>query len=305
MNRIEVQPMTIQEQRIEMEQQNRAILTTELSEQITACAFTKEELKTLCEMLQESSRAAAEEEISNYAPLDRSIAQIEADKELLRSGFELKVTVRGSDDESIYGTIPAVFGSPRFPSKIKSLYINSETNLRTFYDWYPRNRFELLLDFTKSELFNLSLSPSITTPNASNFFVSGLNSDWVSGVFRKVTDFIKEKRTHRSFLHRHSIYDMLVLCGGLPFAFSIAYKLSGWINSIFGEVSGMLESAAYVYVFFVSLHLFKALFDYTRWIFPIVEYREATQAVSHRIILGSLICGVSANFIYDLIKIFF
>lgn len=66
-----------------MEQQNRAILTTELSEQITACAFTKEDLKTLCEILQESSRAAAEEEISYYAPLDRPVEQILADKKLL------------------------------------------------------------------------------------------------------------------------------------------------------------------------------------------------------------------------------
>lgn len=247
-----------------MEQQNQAILTTELSEQITACAFTKEDLKTLCERLQESSRAAAEEEISYYAPLDRPVEQILADRELIRSGFELKVTVRGVDDERIYGTIPAVFASPRFPSKIKSLYINSETNLSSLYNWYPRNRFELLLDFTKSELFNLSLSPSISTPNASNIFVSGLNSDWVSGVFRKVTEFIKEKRTRRRFLHRHSVYDILVLCGGLPFAFSIAYKLSVWINNLFDEISMILEIAAYVYVFFLSLHFFKALFDYNQ-----------------------------------------
>ena len=289
-----------------MEQQNRAILTTELSEQITACAFTKEDLKTFCEILQESSRAAAEEEISYYAPLDRSAEQIPVDKELLRSGFELKITVRGADDERIYGTIPAVFDSPRFPNKVKSLYINSETDLRNLYNWYPRNRFELLLDFTKSELFNLSLSPSISTPNASNISVSGLNSDWVSGVYRKITDFIKGKRTHRRFLHRHSVYDIFVLCGGLPFAFSIAYKLSGWIGNTFGEISRILESAAYVYVFFLSLHLFKALFDYTRWVFPIVEYTGTKSAVGkHRIILGSLICGVSANFIYDLIKIIF
>ena len=287
-----------------MEQQNRAILTTELSEQITACALTKEDLKTLCEMLQESSHVAAAEEISNYAPLDRPIEQIFADEELLRSGFELKVTAHGADDERIYGTIPAVFNSPRFPGRVKTLYIDSAQDLRNLHNWVPRNRFELFLDFTKSELFNLSLSPSISTPNESNIFVSGLNSDWVSGVYRKVTDFVKEKRTHRRFLHRHSIYDALVLCGGLPFAFSIAYKLSGWINKIFGEISGILESAAYVYVFFLSLHLFKALFDYTRWVFPIVEYKGSTDsAQKHRYIWGGLIIGVSANFLYDLIKI--
>ena len=268
--------------------------------------FYQRRFETLCDILQESSRAAAEEEISYYAPLDRPAEQILADKRLLRSEFELKVTVRGTDENVLFGTIPAVFNSPRFPEKVKNLYIDSAQDLRNLYNWDPRNSFELLLDFTKPELFNLSLSPSISTPNASHIFVTGLNSDWVSGVFRKVTDFIKDKRTHRQFLHRHSVYDILVLCGGLPFAFSIAYKLSGWISNTFGEISRILESAAYVYVFFLSLHLFRALFDYTRWVFPIVEYTGTKSAVGkHRIILGSLICGVLANFIYDLIKIIF
>ncbi len=289
-----------------MEQQNRAILTTELSEQIKACAFTKEDLKTLCEILQESSLAAAEEEVNNYTPRDRELEQIESDKGVLKAGFELKINVQGVDDTVLSGTIPVVFNSPRFPDKVKNLYIDSAEDLRNLYNWVPRNRFELLLDFTKSELFNLSLSPSISTPNASNIFVTGLNSDWVSGVYRKVTDFIKDRRTRRKFLHRHSVYNVLVLCGGLPFVFSIAYKLSGWINNVFGGIPEIIKSGAYVYVFFLSLNIFKALFDYTRWVFPIVEYKGTTDiSRKHRYIWGVLILGVSANVIHDLIKIIF
>ena len=113
-----------------MGQQNRAILTTELSQQITACVFSKGDLKTLCEILQESNYAAAEEEITNYTPLDRPMEQILADREILRFGFELQVTVRGTDDKVLFGTIPAVFSSPRFPDKVKTLYINSELDLK-------------------------------------------------------------------------------------------------------------------------------------------------------------------------------
>ena len=287
-----------------MGQQNRAILTTELSQQITACTFSKDDLKILCEILQESSYAAAEEEIANYAPLDRPIEQILADREVLRLGFELQVTVRGVDDKVLFGTIPAVFSSPRFPDKVKTLYIDSESDLKNLHNWSPRNRFELLLDFTKPELFNLSLSPSISTPNASNIFVTGLNSDWVSGVYRKVTDFIKEKRTRRGFFHRHSVYDLLLLLLGIPFAFWMAYKLSGLINSIFGGFSVFVQNGAYVCLFFLMLHLFKALFDYTRWIFPIVEYKSlADNARKHRYILGCLIIAIFGNFLYDLFKI--
>ena len=290
-----------------MEQQNQAILTTELSQEITACTFSKDDLKALCEILQESSYAAAEEEITNYTPLDRPPEQILADRKSLRLGFELKVTVRGTDDKVLFGTIPDVFNSPRFPNKVKTLYINSESDLINLHNWSPRNRFELLLDFTKPELFNLSLSPSISTPNVSNILVTGLNSDWVSGVYRKVTDFIKEKRTRRGFFHRHSVYDLLLFLVGLPFAFWMAYKLSGVINNTFGGFSVFVQNGAYVCLFFLMLHLFRALFNYARWTFPIMEYRGSTDvARKHRYILGVLVVGgltgVFGNSLYDLLK---
>ena len=287
-----------------MEQQNQAILTTKLSQQITACAFSKDDLKTLCEILQESSYAAAEEEISHYMPLDRPPEQIQADKETLRSGFELKVNVQGMDDKGLFGTIPAVFNPPRFPDKVKSLYIDSELDLRNLHNWPPRNRFELFLDFTKPDIFNLSLSPSISTPNASNILVNGLNSDWVSGVYRKVTDFIKEKKTRREFFHKHSVYDFLLFFVGLPFAFWMAYKLSGVINRTFGEFSIFVQNGVYVGLFFLMLNLSRILFVYARWVFPIVEYRGSTNiARKHRYILGSLVIAVFGNFLYDLFKI--
>lgn len=286
-----------------MEQQNQAILTTELSEQITACAFSKVDLQALCEKLQESSYEAAEEEISHYNPIDRPPEQILADKESLRLGFELQVAVRGIDDKVVDGTIPVVFNSPRFPDKVKSLYINSELDLRNLYNWFPRNRFELLLDFAKPE-FNLSLSPSGSTPNASKILVSGRNETWVNGVYHAVIEFVKNRKTRRQFFHRHSVYDLLLACVSLPFAFSIASKLSGLINDLFGEHSGILKSAAYVYVFYFSVLLFRILFDYARWIFPIVEYKESTDtAQKHRAILAAIILGVLGNFIYDVFKI--
>ena len=287
-----------------MEQQNQAIFTTELSEQIAACTFSKADLQTLCEILQESSSVAAEEEISHYRPLDPNQEQILEDIALLQEGFEIKVTVRGMDDETVFGTIPVVFNSPRFPDKVKTLYINSDLVLKNLYNWFPRNRFELFLDFTKPEFFNLSLSLSRSTPNESNILVSGRNETWVNGVYHAVMEFVKNRKTRRKFFHRHSVYDLLLICVGFPFAFWAAYKLSGWINSLFGEHSGILKSAAYVYVFYFSLLLIRILFDYARWIFPIVEYKESTDtAQKHRFILGVLMIAVLGNFIYDVFKI--
>lgn len=286
-----------------MEQQNQAILTRELSQPIAACLFSKSDLKNFCEILEEWCSKALDEEIKHYSPLNRTPEQFSADIAALKSGFELKVTVQGVDDERIYGTIPDVFNSPRFPDRVKTLYINSESDLRNLYNWFPRNRFEMLLDFTKPELFNLSLSPSISTPNASNILVSGLDSTWVSGVYGEIANFIEKNRTRRKFFHRHSIYDLLLFLLGIPFAFWMAYKLSRLINSIFGGFSVFVQNGAYVCLFFLMLHLFKALFDYARWVFPIVEYKSTTDtAHKHRFILGGLIIAIFGNFLYDLFK---
>ena len=211
------------------------------------------------------------------------------------------------DDKVLYGTISAVFNSPRFPNKVKSLDISSDSDLRNLYNWSPRNRFELLLDFTKPGLFNLSLSPSISTPNESYFLVTGLNSDWVSGVYRKVTDFINGKKTRRRFFHRHSVYDLLLFFLGLPFAFWVAYKLSGVINNIFGKFSVFVQNGAYVCLFFLMLHLFRTVFNYARWTFPIMEYKGSTDSArKHRYILGVIVVGgltgVFGNSLYDLLK---
>ncbi|MDE0086381.1 MAG: hypothetical protein OXU23_11745 [Candidatus Poribacteria bacterium] len=287
-----------------MEQQNQAILTRELSQPIAACVFSKDDLKNLCEVLQEWCSKASDEEIKHHSPLNRTPEQFQADIAALRSGFELKVTVQGIDEERIYGTIPDVFNSPRFPDQVKTLYINSESDLRNLYNWFPRNRFELLLDFAKPELFNLSLSPSISTPNSSNILVSGLDSTWVSGIYGEIANFIEKNRTRRKFFHRHSVYDLLLLFFGIPFAFWVAYKLSGLINSIFGGFSVFVQNGVYVCLFFLMLHLFKILFDYARWVFPIVEYKSTTDtARKHRYILGGLIIAIFGNFFYDLIKI--
>ena len=287
-----------------MEQQNQAILTRNLYQPIAACVFSKHDLKNLCEILEEWCSKALDEEIKHYSPLNPTPEQLSADIAALKSGFEIKVTVQGIDDERIYGTIPDVFNSPRFPDQVKTLHINSESELRNLYNWFPRNRFELLLDFTKPELFNLSLLSSRATPNASNINVSGLDSTWVSGVYGEIANFIEKNRTRRRFFHRHSVYDLLLLLVGLPFAFWMAYKSSGLINRMFGGFSVFVQNGAYVCLFFLMLNVFKILFDYARWIFPIVEYKSTMDTTrKHRYILGGLVIAILGNFLYDLFKI--
>ena len=288
-----------------MEQENLAILTRELSQPVAACVFSKGDLENLCEILQEWCSKALDEEIKHYSQLEQTSEQFLSGIASLKSGFQLKVTVQGADDERVYGTIPDVFNSPRFPHQIKTLYINSASDLRNLYNWVPRNRFEMFLDFTKPEFsFHLSLSLSISTPNASNVLVSGLDSTWVSGVYGEIASFIEKNKNRRKFFHRHGVYDLFLFLLGFPLAFSIAYKLSGLVNKIFGIFSVFVQNGAYVFIFAVVLYGFRILFSYARWMFPIVEYKNSTSNVrQHRYILGGLILAILGNFLYDLLKL--
>ena len=73
---------------------------------------------------------------------------------------------------------------------------------------------------------------------------------------------------------------------------------------MFGGFSVFVQNGAHVFLFFLMLNLFKMLFDYARWIFPIVEYKGSTDTVrKHRYILGCLVIAVFGNFLYDLLKI--
>lgn len=103
------------------------------------------------------------------------------------------------------------------------------------------------------------------------------------------------------------MYDLLLFLVGIPFAFWMAYKLSGQIDSVFGGFSVFVQNGAYVFLFFLMLQVFRMLFHYARWIFPIVEYRGSNDAArKHRYILLSLVggglIGVFGNSLYDLLK---
>jgi hypothetical protein len=109
-----------------------------------------------------------------------------------------------------------------------------------------------------------------------------------------------------TWLHRHSIYDFLVWGLGLPFGFWMSYRFSGILTKIVGGFSSFVLNGSYVYVFFASLVIFRLLFHYARWVWPLVEHKSSkNKAIKHQIVLGTITLGLLTTFIVDLIKIIF
>jgi hypothetical protein len=223
-----------------------------LKNKITSFSVGKEELHSLFLILQERSNAAGELEILNYKKMQQTEEEYEKNKETISAGFNLNLTVTSVDGKELFGNVEDVFKSPAFPEQIKSIYVNSEVALKTNYNYSPRNSFRLFLDFTKPDLFNLSFTPSQATPNESNIEVQGQDTTWVHGVYSEFNDFVKRHPSTMTWLHKHSVYDLILWVFGFPIAFWVTYRFSGKVDDIFNSVSKFI----FMFIYFLFFCFF-------------------------------------------------
>lgn len=273
---------------------------------VSSLSLDKEDLHRFCDILQERADSAAEIEVDLLQQAEKNDEQFEANKKTLRNSFQLKITISGKDGEELWGSIEDIFESPNFPEQVKSFYVDSESTLRNVYDIYPHNSFIIFLDFNKPKIFDLSLMPSHETPNESNIEVKGYDATWVNGVFSEIKKFIEDRSSTLSFVHRHSVYDILLWVLGFPLSFWVCYKFSVIIENAFGGNNAFVTNALYLYVFLTTLFIFRILFHYLRWLCPLVEYQsKVNRMLAHRAIFLALSIGLAGKFLYDLAKLLF
>lgn len=292
-----------------MEEKSRAYLSNTLSMTIRSCSLGREDLRKLIDKLQEYSQSASEIEVSHFKD---NIEKQGPPKDLetmiknLREAFDLRLTVTGTEGQELFGTIQEVFEHNNFPDQVLRVYVDSTLALKANYNYFPRNHFQLFIDFGKPQLIDFSITPSQPTPNDSNFKSSGVDSTWANGIFNEVRNFITKRRSSFSWIHKQHIYDIILWLLGYPIGFWVCYRLSGYIKSVFGEISIFLQSAAYVYIFLISLFLIHFLFRYSRWIWPVIEYKtQDDKASKHRKTLGVIVLGLVGAMAWDLIKLLF
>ncbi len=270
---------------------------------VSSLSLDKDDLRRLCEILQERAHAAAEIEVGLFQQNEQTEEQFEANKATLRKSFQLRITITGMDGDEHWGFIEEVFGSVNFPEQVKSLYVDSESTLRYVHNYYPHNSFKIFLDFTKPKIFDLSLLPSTGTPNESNIEVKGYDATWVNGVFSELKSYVGARGSALSKVHNHSVYDILLWVLGFPISFWVCSKFSSSIENSFGNGNAFVVSALYLYTFVATLFLFRILFHYLRWVCPLVEYKnKASRMLMHRAIFGVLSVSWVGQFVYDIAK---
>lgn len=279
------------------------VVTLRLSRPIGSVRLHKEGLKALALLLEERVEAAAALELAQWKQGDRPNEKFEQDKKTFQALHVLSLTVKGTDNKELFGTVNEVFSSPNFPEQVLSFYANSETLLRVRHNYVPLNGVTLLLDFQKPHPFDFNFLPSYATANESNFVVQGKDATWTNGLFNELSTFFAKREVPLKFHHRASVWDGLLWLVGIPVALWVCYRSAPFVDKAFPN-STFLEAATYIYIVLVTINFLRGVFHYSRWVWPRAEYVGAqNRALKHRVVLGAIAVSIAGAVIYDVIKL--
>lgn len=225
--------------------------------------------------------------------------EIEKDCE---QAYRISVTIVGRDGESLFGHGIEPFDSPNLPEPVLAIYISNVAAYQAIVGRAPTNTFTLHLDFSIPPLIDNENPVSSPTQNFSNFTVEGDRNEWVASIHQAVMDVIEKKWNGRKFLHAASVYDIGLFFLGFPASIYLCWRFSGHVETWLGAINPFLSGAAYIYIFFLILNLYRVLFGYTKWAFPTVELASnESRSKRHRTFWFVLLAGIAASTISDLI----
>jgi hypothetical protein len=232
--------------------------------------------------------------------------QFEAFKKNAREkAFKITTSIIGRDGQTLFGEDSSVFNAANKPDKIGSIYLTNITAYKGFTGAKPNCAFELNLDFSKPPLIDVKNPVSAPTQNFSNLKVEGNREAWVATVDAAVMGILNGRKTKRGWIHIGGIYDLGLFLLGIPFGLYACWKLSDLIQRELGQIHAFLSGVAYVYVTFVFLYLYRALFGYTKWAFPTVELTDNNdEAQAHRAVWGVIVLSIICDVIWECLRAF-
>ena len=224
--------------------------------------------------------------------------------------FKIIYEIWTNNDRQLTGFDKPDFSESHFSSEIKSIYLTTKGHFSSMSGGaFPRNYVELSIDFRRPPLaLNLINLPSNPTQNESVANVIGLDEDWTATTYQRLNDFFSDKRVSRWIIHSSGTYDLVLWVAVVPLGLWLAYLIEDRFSLSSASISGILVAAIYVYGALAFTMLARFLFQYVRWLFPLVEYSRPNKNKGARLqkgILAILGLGIVGSFVYDMVKLIF
>ena len=270
---------------------------------LRAYRLKRTDLKRLYKMLYDKQIEVRDRVLGGVVQLDGETAQqFEQRKRLIFDAFVISMSVAGSNDESSHGNNEAFLDDTNLPYQLKSVLFSNVTVPNAVLGVAPPCRVTLFLDLRRLPIFDLSRLPSLPTFNESNFEIQSDEENWFTAINTRLTDFFREKRTNVNWLHAAGMYDALLFFVGIPLAIWSTFIAGPFVGRLEAKC-GILTTAVYIYVFMISLMLFRVLFSYARALFPKAEIEtDRSWPRIHRGVLATLVVGIIGKAVYDLLR---
>jgi hypothetical protein len=270
---------------------------------IAACKLRAQDLKRLYQIINDKQLELGVRMVDLLRLMaDETNEQFEQRRIRVRDAYVTAVIINGANGDVVTGHAGDIFDEPIMPDRIVSITYDTTFSPRTNINYVPTDVASVYLDFSRPPLLNLGGYPSTPTPNNSYWNVAAPNESWPTALSAQLQQFFEERATNVNWLHGPSTYDALLMIIGWPLSLWGAYKIG---HLIVGgrELSPAVGTAVYVYGFFLSANIFRALFSYSRWIFPKIELESANSPpLKHRALWYTIIIGVIGASAWDGIK---
>jgi hypothetical protein len=231
---------------------------------VPPCLITRNDLRKLFKELDARTSEALEKHIASLQrpPAVEEQAWNQTLRNLRQTG-RLTITVQGTNGEQIVARSVEALSDDELPDRIVFMRFDSAAALQ-FMNINPLDRFYVHLDFTEPPTF-ASYNPwSQPTPNVSQFEVIGSDETWVTGVYAWITDFFRNRRRRRAWLHTQRSFNVAHWVIGFPAALWVVYRLSYYAPAL-TRLHPALLGAIYAYVFLFSLLIFRGIV----WFIPL------------------------------------
>ncbi|WCS26534.1 hypothetical protein LOK46_06775 [Methylobacterium sp. NMS14P] len=221
---------------------------------------------------------------------------------LEKKAFLVTVSIIGKDGVTKYGQTEDIFESKDLPFPINTIYFTNQNSFRAHANGnIPINRFEIWLEFGKPPIFDTNPLQSEPTPNGSRVFINANELGFFRACQHVVSSRVKQNSNWYKPIHGRFAYDFGLWFIALPYAL---YVVTSSINT-FAPLNGPTESyrvPAFIYGLGLSLIVYRTLFTYLKWAYPVnVLDENKDTALKHRIIFGGLIMTALSKGIFALI----
>lgn len=207
--------------------------------------------------------------------------------------FRLTVSIIGFDGQTVYGETEDIFDSNNLPIPIKTIFFTNTTSFkRHANNNEPPNRMAFEVHFDKPPLFDPNPLVSEPTRNQSKVIIKADDVGYFRAVQSIISAKLRSSKKWYSFIHEKFAYDAGLWFIALPYAL---YWITIYCDYLFPSDGkhASFRIAFYIYGLGLSLLLYRALFGYIKWAYPVnILMENKDYATKHRIVLGAILTSM-------------